>query len=88
MSFTKQHGNRLLVLLGANWLGSLFVAFAVSVLSGREVIPIFIVAFAICIAAIVLVLLWRRDLLSSLLMIGGGLIAFALTEVSATLLRG
>ena len=81
MSFTKQQGNRLLLLLGANWLGSLILAFALFSLPGRDVVSTFIVGFAICTGAIVLVLLWRRDLLSSLLMIGGGLMLFALAEV-------
>lgn len=48
-------------------------------LSDLSALNAFIKMFAVCISAIVFAHLVRRDLLSSLLLIGGGLIAFAIT---------
>ena len=79
MSFTKKDGDRLFVLLLSNWGICAVGGWIISVIADRSALNAFIVMFAVCIAALVVMFLARRDLLSSLLLIGGGLLAFSLT---------
>lgn len=79
MSFTRKDGDRLVAILLSTWAVCAVVGWTVSVIADRSALNAFIVMFAVCISAIVVVCLGRRDLLSSLLLIGGGLIAFSLT---------
>jgi len=79
MSFTKKDGDRLIVILLSTWGVCAVAGWVVSIIADRSAINAFIVMFATCITAVVVVCLARRDLLSSLLLIGGGLLAFSLT---------
>lgn len=58
----------------------------ISALSERRALDAFIVMFAIVVGSVIAVYLFRRDLLSALLLVGGGLITFAVTVVLANLL--
>ena len=80
-NFTKGDGNRLTVLLFINWAVSVLLGGAVYVLSRTPFLSTFIIVLATCCGALIVVLLAKRDLLSALLMLGGGLMAFSLTVV-------
>lgn len=86
VSFTKQNGNRLIAILLSTWAGSVVGALMVSAVSDRSAIDVFNVVFAIVVGSVVVVYLFKRDLLSSLLLVGGGLMAFAITVAVASLL--
>ena len=85
VSFTKQTGNRLIAILLSNWVGSVVGALMVSAVSDRRAIDVFNVMFALVVGSVVVIYLLKRDLLSSLLLVGGGLMAFAITVTLATL---
>lgn len=85
VSFTRQTGNRLIAILLVNWVGSVVGALMVSILSDRTAIDVFNVMFAVVVGSVVVVYLLKRDLLSSLLLVSGGLMAFAITVTLATL---
>ena len=86
MTFTKEKGNRLIAILLSSWTACVTVGLMISVLSEHRALDAFIVMFAIVIASVITVCLFRRDLLSSLLLVGGGLFAFAITVVLANIL--
>lgn len=85
VSFTRLTGNRLIAILLFNWVGSVVGALMVSVLSDRKAIDVFNVMFAVVVGSVVVVYLLKRDLLSSLLLVSGGLMAFTITVTLATL---
>lgn len=78
-AFTKGDGNRLIAILLGAWAVCLGAALAISSTTDHSTLYWFMVMFGICIAVAVLHRLLRKDLLSSLLLIGGALIAFAIT---------
>ena len=85
VSFTRQTDNRLIAILLFNWVGSVVGALMVSILSDRKGIDVFTVMFAVVVGSVVVVYLLKRNLLSSLLLVSGGLMAFAITVMLATL---
>ena len=86
MTFTKEKGDRLIAILLASWGSCVVVGLMISALSERRALDVFIVMFAIVVAGVIAAYLFKRDLLSALLLVGGGLIAFAITVVLANLL--
>lgn len=86
MTFTKAKGNRLIAILLSSWAVCVVVGLMISALSERRALDAFIVMFAIVVASVIAACLFRRDLLSALLLVGGGLIAFAITVVLVNLL--
>jgi len=86
MTFTKEKGNRLIAIVLSTWAVCVIAGLMISALSERRALDAFIVMFAIVVGSVIAVYLFRRDLLSALLLVGGGLITFAVTVVLANLL--
>ena len=86
MTFTKEKGNRLIAILLSSWAVCVIVGLMISAVSERPALDAFIVMFAIVVGSVIAVSLFRRDLLSALLLVGGGLFAFAITVVLENLL--
>ncbi|VXB61578.1 hypothetical protein [Brevundimonas sp. G8] len=86
MIFTKEKGNRLIAIILSSWVVCVVTGLMISAVSERRALDAFIVMFAIVVGSAIAAYLFSRDLLSALLLVGGGLIAFAVTVVLATLL--
>lgn len=86
MIFTRDKGNRLIAILLSSWAICVVAGLMISVVSERRALDAFILMFAIAVGSVIAACLFRRDLLSALLLVGGGLLAFAITVVLANLL--
>ena len=86
MTFTEEKGNRLIAIILSSWAVCVVTGLMISALSERRALDAFIVMFAIVVGSVIAVYLFRRDVLSALLLVGGGLITFAITVVLANLL--
>lgn len=88
MLYTKDSYKLILALAAAAWSASVFMSFAIHVLSEQDFLPSFVKMFVLCAIITSGIILIKRGLFHSVLLSCGHIIMFSLTVLGWSAING